>query len=100
MRWGGSVVCASLSQAGIPQVRNGAQTNGAQTPPTRTSIGRHGLIRWLMKLRAARSNGPGIRYLRYQANFFEPDQLSINHQFPRDGCKKIGQRGAHILKRP
>jgi hypothetical protein len=40
-----------------------------------------------MKLRAARSNGPGIRYLRYQANFFEPDQLSINHQFPRDGCK-------------
>jgi hypothetical protein len=79
MRWGGSVVCASLSQAGIPQVRNGAQTNGAQTPPTRTSIGRHGLIRWLMKLRAARSNGPGIRYLRHQANFFEPDQVSINH---------------------
>jgi hypothetical protein len=87
MRWGGSVVCASLSQAGIPQVRNGAQTNGAQTPPTRTSIGRHGPIRWLMKMRAARSNGPGIRYLRHQANFFEPDQLSINHQFPRDGCK-------------
>ena len=39
----------------------------------------HGPIRWLMKLRAARSNGPGIRYLRHQANFFEPDQVSINH---------------------
>jgi hypothetical protein len=36
-------------------------------------------VRWLMKLRAARSNGPGIRYLRHQANFFEPDQVSINH---------------------
>jgi hypothetical protein len=31
------------------------------------------------ELRAARSNGPGIRYLRHQANFFEPDQVSINH---------------------
>jgi hypothetical protein len=34
MRCRGSVVWASLSQAGIPRVRNGAQTNGAQTPPT------------------------------------------------------------------
>jgi hypothetical protein len=48
------------------------------------------------ELRAARSNGPGIRYLRHQANFFEPDQLSINHQFPRDGCKTVGG-GEHGL---
>ena len=27
------VVCASLSQGGIPRMRNGAQTNRAQTPP-------------------------------------------------------------------
>jgi len=46
----------------IPWMHNGAQTNGAQTPPRLRSAGHARPIRWLTKLRAARSRGPGIRY--------------------------------------
>jgi hypothetical protein len=55
MRWARQRRCASLSQDGIARVRNGAQNNGAQTPPPGPrSAAMPSRFDWLTKLRGGR----------------------------------------------
>jgi hypothetical protein len=63
-----------LSQGDIPGMRNSAQTNAftSQTPPPGISwpAAMPTRFEWLTKLQAARSAGPGIRYLNQAKRTF------------------------------
>ena len=85
--------CASLSQAGIPEYATARKRTALKR--LRQDFDRQPWpsIRWLTKLRAARSDGPGIRYLRHAGELLRTRpgfRLTIN--FPATVARRTRRR--------